>query len=886
MELITTHIGADFDALASVVAARKLYPQAKAMLPGSPEKAVRDFLSLWQDELNLDHEKDIDYNQVKKLIIVETRIASRIGKAEKIAGKRGVRIEVYDHHPRTSHDIKADKDILKATGATVTILLDMLKKRKIAISPLEATVMALGIYEDTGSLTFQTTTRGDIDMVGYLFSQGASLNTVSSYLKRELTHSQLASLSTLINKTHDYIINGVHVGVVALEAEGYVEDFALLVHKLIDIENFNVLFAFVKVGSKIQMVARSNIPYVKVNKIAEAFGGGGHPYAASAKIRGMELEETLSKLMSLLKKVIKPRVFAEDIMSPVSKTISGSAKVAEARSLIRTLKSDALVVCDDKKITGIIARSDIERAAKKGYGHSRVKGYMKTRFARITPKTPLYKIEQIVSKEKAGSVPVFKNRKVAGMVSRSDIAKAIHKDLVNRKSIVKRSRGLEKPAKNLLAKMKKSLPLRIYKILRLLGDRADKKGYQVFAVGGFVRDVLLGVKNFDVDIVLEGDGLKFAKELSDTLNASLVVHKRFGTAAVVTNLDVEEKRGAKSRPEKFKIDIATARQEYYEYPAALPKVRFSSIKQDLYRRDFTINAMAVSLNRKNFGSLIDFFHGQRDLRSKKIRVLHDMSFVEDPTRIFRAVRFEQRYNFSIDPHTEELIRTAVGLDMFGKTQKQRLRDEIILILSEEEPPKALIRMHQLHELRFIEPGLKLTKRVLKLFDSIDEAQRSYRACARTRRLLDTWIIYFMALVDTLTLRQVKRICEKFVFCRGDEKRIISCKKVANKIIKILETTRHLAPSQIYRHLEPLPYEVIVYIMAKSNQRAKERISLFLKRHNGARLSIGGRDLKSFGLLPGPRYKRILNKILYDKLDGKVSSRDGELRLAERLSRRR
>ena len=885
MELIVAHIGGDFDALASLVAAKKLYPQAKAVLPGSPEKAVRDFLAIWQDELNIDNEKDIDFSQVDKLIIVETRIASRIGKAAELIGKKPLRIEIYDHHPRTAFDIKADKDLFKATGATVTFLLQLLRKKKIGITPLEATVMALGIYEDTGSLTFQITTRLDIDMVGYLFSQGASLNVVSTYLKRELTHKQLGLLSSLINNTHDYFINGVHIGIATIESEAYIEDFSLLVHKLIDIENFNVIFAFTKTPSRIKMVARSNLPYVKVHKIAESFGGGGHPYAASAVFKEVGLEQSIKKLLDLLRVSIRPKIFAEDIVSASVKTADVSQTVFEVRRLMNRFKLDCLAVFEAGQMKGITSRADVEQAIRKGHGRRRIKGCMKTRFMKITSRTPLYRIQQIISRERIGYLPVFKNKRLIGMIGRLDIARVVHKDLITKKGIKRGKRKLAQPVKNISSKMKKALPARVFKILKLIGALAGKRKEQVFAVGGFARDILLGVKNFDVDIVLEGEGLSFAKELADRLGGSLVVHKRFGTATVVTDWYPKASRGPVSKREKFKIDIATARKEYYEYPAALPKVKFSSIKQDLYRRDFTINAMAVSLNRGRFGRLIDFFSGQQDLKAKKVRVLHDLSFVEDPTRIFRAVRFEQRYNFSIEPHTENLIKTAVNLDMFGRTQKQRLRDEIILILSEPQPAKAITRMHQLHELRFIHPELKLTRKALRLFDAIDETLNWYQLSFLTRRPIDRWIVFFMAMIDDIGIAQVKGLCGKFVFTKGDEKRIISCKIHAKKMVKILKAGRKLSPSRIYQYLEPLSFEVILFIMAKAAaRRAKERISLFFREHNGAKISIGGKDLKALGLKPGPAYKKLLRKILYEKLDGRIRNKRDELKLAAKLSK--
>ena len=422
---------------------------------------------------------------------------------------------------------------------------------------------------------------------------------------------------------------------------------------------------------------------------------------------------------------------------------------------------------------------------------------------------------------------------------------------------------------NVSKKLKSHLPSHQYRLLRFIGRQADNLHYKAFCVGGFVRDLLLGVENFDIDVVVEKDAVRFSRILAGKLGGSLVVHKKFGTATVVMP--------------KFKIDIATARTEQYKYPAALPTVKFASIKQDLYRRDFTINAMAVSINRKSSGDLIDFFSGQRDLKTKKIRVLHNLSFVEDPTRIFRAVRFEQRYNFRIEPRTEELIKTAVSLDMFGRTQKQRIRDEIILILSEDKPIKALLRMNQLHELRFIDPKLKLNKETLRLLEAIEETCTWYKLSFLKKRVIDNWIIYFIGLVSSLTLSRIKSMSERFVFTRGDQRRLLSCKMKANRAAKLLDKKTRMQPSTIYRYLQPLSYETILFIMAKTKTKeAKKRISAFFTKYNSIRLSITGTDLKRTGLAPGPKYKKILDKVLYAKLDGKVKSRQDEIRLARKL----
>jgi len=425
----------------------------------------------------------------------------------------------------------------------------------------------------------------------------------------------------------------------------------------------------------------------------------------------------------------------------------------------------------------------------------------------------------------------------------------------------------------------------IYRVLRQIGRFADLKGYKAFCVGGFVRDMLLGVRNFDFDVVIEDKGIKFARELAALLQGALVVHERFGTATVVVGSFYRKRAMSRADGRGLKIDVATARREYYEHPAALPKVVFGSIRHDLYRRDFTINAMAVSLNKGTFGHLIDFFGGQKDLRNRKIRALHDMSFIDDPTRIFRAVRFEQRLGFRIEPHTKSLIEKAVKIDMFAKTKSERLRNEIVLILTEPRPFRALKRMSQLHELKFIHPKIRPKKKMLELLKKIERLCNAYTKEFTDRPQLERWIIYFMAMIEDVGIAQTRLLCERFAFRKVDKKKILSCKRKSKRIVNAIDKNIGLTPSRICRHLSPLSDEVIVFILAKAKTKEAKRGGLeFLRTHGKVRLSISGSDLEALGLRPGPRYREILEKVLHAKIDKKLRGRQDELKLARRLSR--
>ena len=235
---------------------------------------------------------------------------------------------------------------------------------------------------------------------------------------------------------------------------------------------------------------------------------------------------------------------------------------------------------------------------------------------------------------------------------------------------------------NLSKKINAVLPAETMRLLDTIGKKANELGYAAFLVGGVVRDLIRGVKNLDLDVVVEGDAIRLGEGLSKELDAAIVIHKRFGTCTLVI------KKG-------LKIDFATARREIYERPAALPTVEFGPLKYDLARRDFTINAMAVSLNKKNFGKLIDLFGGKQDLARGAIKVLHRRSFIDDPTRIFRAARFESRPGFAIEAKTLRLAKEAVRKGMLARLSIYRTRKEMVLILKEEGRHKALERLKKL-----------------------------------------------------------------------------------------------------------------------------------------------------------------------------------------------
>ena len=872
MDLIVTHNNADFDALSSIVAASKLYPGARLLLPGSQEKAVRSFLSLVKDKIKIENEKTCRLDDVTRLVIVDNRHKSRIGVAASLLGKKGLEIHIYDHHPPTRSDIKGDKDISKEVGATVSVLLEILvKKRKLKFTPMEATLMLLGIYEETGSLSYSTTTKLDVDMVSRLLECGANLNAVSSYLNRELSGNELSALIDLLHSIDTVNINGIDIAFSHVDSDHIDGEMGTVVHKLQDVENYPVIFALFKAQDRLKILGRSRVKSVDVNKLLGIFKGAGHSSAASAKIEGVSIEKAKKDLVNAIKEMTRPKIYARDIMTFPVRTVSQEERVTEALcELERFGCKGAPVLNEDKELVGVVTLGDLKKALKSKLGHSRVKGYMSSNLVTVSPGTPLHELKDILTKQDKGRIPVIEKNKIVGIVTRTDVLKKIHSSFFP--EALRRAPQMD----NIADKMKEQLPGKLMSLIRTIGREADAREMNVFLVGGFVRDIFLGEKNYDLDIVVEGDAIKFGKVLADKIGGSLVTHQKFGTSTIVKPWP--SWLGTSLHPDnKFKIDVATARREVYERPAALPTVKFSSLREDLYRRDFTVNAMAVSANKKNFGLFIDFFAGLEDLEKGIIRVLHDNSFIDDPTRIFRAVRFEQRFGFTIENHTEYLVTHAVKQEMFRRTENQRIRDELILILKERNPEKAVFRMKDLHELRFIHPELVIDKSIKGRFSDLRKGINWYNSHASGKRQLDTWIINLMVILEKLSQLQVEEVMKKFVLTRSASIRLRGYKKKTANALRKLSVKGKMSPSKIYRILEPLPHEVTLYAMAKTGSSlAKTRIKKFFTDYNVVKLKVKGDDIIAQGVHPGPRYKKILDQILCEKIDGKLKTKRDEL----------
>ena len=867
MEVITTHVNADFDTIASMVAAKKLYPGAVLVLPGSKEESVKGFLlqsALYA--LDMRKAREIDLSEVTRLVLVDIRNASRIGVFRELVGKPGVEIHVYDHHPDAEADIRGDVEVVRRVGSTTTILVQLLREKGIPIAADEATVMMLGIYEDTGSLIFPSTTVDDFLAAAHLLSCGASLGAVADILAKDLTAAQIALLYDLIQGSKAYTVHGVEVVIAEARREDYVGDLAVLVHKLRDMEGVSVLFVVCQMGDRVVLVGRSRKPEVDVAAVMREFGGGGHPYAASANVKDATIFQAREKILGILAEKVIPRRAAADLMVTPPRSAAVENTMTDVHNLLTRYNINAVPVLRGTEVAGIITRQVVEKALFHGLGEESVGEYMNTDLDTIAPDEGMERVQEIIIGKNQRLIPVVSDGVMVGIITRTGFLRFLHdvRDVV--------SPGPEEDVpvegfltrrKNVSNLMRERLPERVCELLASAGAVAERAGMKAYVVGGFVRDLVMRIDNLDVDIVIEGDGIAFAEAFAAEHPCRVRPHHKFGTAVLVF-------------PDGFKLDVATARVEYYLEPAALPTVEYSSLKLDLYRRDFTINTLAVRLNPGVYGELIDFFGAQRDIKEKTLRVLHSLSFVEDPSRILRATRFERRFGFMIAKHAVNLIRNAVRLDLIGRLPKPRLFGELEQILREEEPVGILKRLAVFNIGPSIHPELSLDKAQIALLEETSEILVWFSLLFLEEKV-ERWAVLLLSMLDPLRPEEAKRFAASLGVGRRIRELVRISKDEMPGVVTNLLSTRTISRKMIYDAFVTMPTEVILYMMAKSKHPdIKRYISLYYTQLKNVRTQVRGEDLIALGYRAGPRFKEILDEVLERKFMGELRNKAEEM----------
>ncbi|PNR92179.1 tRNA nucleotidyltransferase [Petrotoga sp. HWHPT.55.6.3] len=849
--MITTHKNADFDGFAGCVAASLIYEDSIIVLEGEPQQNLKEFLNIYdipyEKENNFikEYQEEIKNRNFEKVVIVDTADINRIPDFIKSLVEQGTEVDIYDHHPELKEQNITGNNYSKEVGSATTLIVQKLLETKIVLPDTYETLFLIAIHEDTGNYVYSTTTPLDHQISAELLKGGARIEEVEEFVSLEMTKEQKELFDKLYNNVQELTLEEVTIQITYSEIDKFIGGLNVITHKLFETLTPDVLFVVVKMGKSIHIVARSRIEEIDLNKILSLFGGGGHKKAGSAKTKALGIQEVINKIKKELKSSFVPVLKAKHIMSSPVRTILSFETVEIAHELMFQTGHSGLPVISDNKLVGIVTKKDIEKAMKHGLKNAPVKAIMSTNLKVVDVETSLTQVRRIMAEADIGRIPVLKDGILVGIITRTDLLRA-----TNGVFNFSLSPILEEKYKsqNLKEEMEKILPISILNLLKLIGLYGNELGLNVYVVGGFVRDLLLAINSksngtksipYDIDVVVEGDGLLFGKYVAKQLRAKYVEHPKFHTCSIFY-------RNGENKI--IRIDIATARTEYYEEAGELPKVELSTIKKDLYRRDFSINAMAIKINSGSFGILMDFFNCKKDLEEGKIRILYPLSFIEDPTRILRAIRFEQRFGFEIEPNTLTKLEEAVENGYLEKVTGMRIREELEKILEEPQPMKAIKRMGKLKiilhlfEKTYYSPTLE--KDLEKLFDVREYFKANLPNYLNKVRLFH---IVLCVLLQYTPEESLKKITERYGLPKDFIKNLIQVKNVFNEIsIDLNDKEKTSKLSYFYEKTNGFQNEQLIFLAVKLPEELLAKYYEYLRKIEKLKLSITGKDLLKKG----------------------------------------
>ena len=878
MRIILTHEQADFDALASLLAGYLLDEGALPVLPHRLNRNVRAFVTIYGAELPFIEQRDLPAEPVEAICLVDTQSMITV---------KGItadtQVQIVDHHPNRGNIPSHWNLTCDLTGATTTLLVEGIQEGNGRLSVVYATLLLLGIYEDTGTLTYSRTTPRDLKAAAFLLERGASLRIAADFLNHPLSATQQRLYDQLRSDARMMKIHGHNVILATGSAQDMDEELSTIVHKLRDLLDPDAMFVLVTTKGGVQLIARSNNDQIDVSEIATRFGGGGHDRAAAALVRDRQLEEVFIELEKILPEIVHPAITVAQIMSRGPQVLSPDTSAVDAAQRMQRYGYEGYPVVKDGKILGLLTRRAVDRAIAHKLNLV-ASSLMNAGEVSVSPGDSIETLQRLMVDSGWGQIPVVhpESGEVIGIVTRTDLLKTLTNPL--------------SPAylRNIADRLASVLPTAHLALLKTVAQSAHEKHLAIYIVGGFVRDLLLDRPSLDFDIVVEGDAIDLAQSLFEKLGGRVTTHHRFGTAKwhigaglVINDHGLIEKEATKTKiPISLPpfLDFITARTEFYTYPTALPTVETGSIKLDLHRRDFTINTLALRLDGYHYGDLHDYWGGLNDLRQGLVRVLHSLSFVDDPTRMLRAVRFEQRFGFRIEERTLQLLREASSL--ISRISGERIRHELDHILDEENAVEMLGRLQELGLLFKIHPELVWDEWLRSRFSTLPielpgkewgffETDIHPQASWKNQRRLLAYALWLIR----LPANHIQAVALRIKIPRNQIGYILA----ASKLYLDLPGLAPLPPSAVVSRLEDVPlFSIYAACMAASDFEPCELLSTYLTRWRKIQPTVNGEDLKRLGLSPGPVYKKIL-KLLRDAwLDGSISTVEQEKILVDKL----
>jgi tRNA nucleotidyltransferase (CCA-adding enzyme) len=866
MHIVLTHEQADFDALASLLGAYLLDETSIPVLPRRINRNVQAFLTLYGMDLPFIDPRDLPNENIEMVTLVDTQSMVSI----KGVGP-ATQVTLIDHHPLRENLPPHWSILREETGATTTLIIEALRERDGMLTPVQATLLLLGIYEDTGSLTYTRTTARDLRAAAYLLEQGANLHIAANFLNHPLSTAQQTIYDHLRAKVEYHNVYGHTVVITTGDAQDMDEELSTIAHKLRDLLDPDALFVLVTTRGGVQLIARSTSDQIDVSEFVAHFGGGGHERAAAGLIRGQNLDSVRSELIKLLPRYVRPAITVAQIMSREPQLLAPWTPVEDAAQRMRRFGYEGYPVVQNGRVVGLLTRRAVDRAISHNL-HLTASSLMDAGTYTVHPDDSIEHLQRLMTESGWGQVPVAhpESGEIVGIVTRTDLLKTLTPD--------SRLAGQT----NLAERLEGALPVELLALLHAIAEIAHEQHAALYIVGGFVRDLLLNRPSLDFDLVVEGDAIKLARSITHKYGGRVTSHSRFGTAKWRLEGSTFETLQA---PENQSIlplqslDLVSARTEFYTHPSALPTVERGSIKLDLHRRDFTINTLALRLDGHHYGELHDYWGGLNDLSQGLVRVLHSLSFVDDPTRMLRAVRFEQRFGFRIEKRTLELMQEAISL--LERVSGDRVRHELNHIMVEPHNSQILEQLGRLHLLEPIHPALRWDEWLKERLESLPDQKPDpdwgldSQAVALDLKRSLAYILWFLRLTPKLAHQVSERL-----------KMPVELRDIIQAAIGLWHELPRISgrpTSQIVTRLDEIPalarYAVF---LATPEPDLRQLLVDYVQRWQKITPVHDGHYLREIGLPPGPAYRTILATLRGAWLDGEITSADQEEALLDKL----
>ena len=856
MNIVYLTEGADLDELASAYGITLLDRDTKILFPNGYSTTVRLTLSLFKELIESKRVNFEDIDKIEKLYLVDNHYLDE--PLKRLDGKidKETKIYIYDHHPVDEKEKSENAEyILKSYGSATTIIVEEIQERGIEITSSEATLLALGIYEDTGSFRYNITKPQDLMATAFLLDKGANLKIIRKVLEKGITEEQLSVIKQLTDNIQYLFVEGKKIIISTAYTEKYIPDISSKLGLIKPFQDADGFFAIINSSGKISIIGRSRDKGIDVGDILSYLGGGGHISAGSATIKGFTTYEIKSFLESIILGTFYKSKQIKDIMFKDVKLFNEDTKIGELKDIIK-ISQIFLVKNKENKFSGIVYTKTLKEAIKLKKENLTLSHFVIDDIITFSPDMSIATAEKYLINSSQEVFPVLKNGRVLGIVSRGFLLKAIHGQLFSSDKDTFISRERIKPKViNYLNRLKQHLPEEIIEKLKNLGKVAKELGYRAYLVGGIVRDIVMSRTNLDVDILVEGDARKLAKEFAKRYGYKVNIYGEFLTAQVILS-------------ENEKWDFATARTEFYEYPGAYPKVRKATLKEDLYRRDFTINTLAIEITEDNFGNLIDYFNGLKDIKDKVIRMLKQLSFIEDPIRILRAVRFAGRFNFKLGKTTERLLKLAIDEEILKVAPTHRVNQELRYIFNEDKVLEIINLMNKYKILHQLIPEYRHTKERIMILTKIKELITTYKLVFNFEA--DREFLYLNALLYHLPFEYSYKFLEKYGFS-GKKGLFEEFFNIKDRLKKVPEKD-----SQLYKLIKNVDKNVLIFISAYYDLNLPERILRILDKERERKFILNGNDLIDIGLKPSPKFRKILDEIFEKYLDNKLESKEEAL----------